>query len=122
MILPSSAFRLTAAIAFIGLIAASSGCNEPTVPVQPPSPREQLRRKGQEVYFSSCVSCHNSDPKKPGSIGPEIAGASMELLTARILEAGYPAGYKPKRESHAMPKLPHLKNEIPALHAFLSGP
>ena len=31
--------------------------------------------KGRMVYFANCVSCHNNNPKKPGSIGPEVYGA-----------------------------------------------
>ena len=29
-------------------------------------------KKGRMVYFANCVSCHNNNPKKPGSIGPEL--------------------------------------------------
>ena len=28
--------------------------------------------KGRMVYFANCVSCHNNNPKKHGSIGPEV--------------------------------------------------
>jgi hypothetical protein len=33
----------------------------------------------------------------------------------------YPDGYKPKRETALMPAFPELKNEIPAIHAFLNS-
>ena len=28
--------------------------------------------KGKIVYYANCISCHNYNPKKPGSIGPQI--------------------------------------------------
>jgi hypothetical protein len=65
--------------------------------------------------------CHNADPNKPGSQGPEIAGASRELLEARVMHATYPPGYKPKRNSHAMLPLPHLAGKIDDLTAFLAA-
>ena len=78
--------------------------------------------RGKAVYISNCTSCHNSNPKYPGSLGPDVYGSSKELLTARILHAKYPEGYKPKRSSNAMPALPHLANDIDALAAFLNQP
>lgn len=86
------------------------------------SANDKLIARGKVVYNTSCIACHNSDPKKPGAIGPEIYGASLPLLEARVLKAGYPEGHKPKRTSAAMPALPYLKDDIPALHAFLNSP
>jgi mono/diheme cytochrome c family protein len=86
------------------------------------SPEAQLIARGRAVYVSNCTACHATNPKLHGSQGPDVYGSSKELLTARILEAKYPEGYKPKRESAAMPALPHLKNDIDALHAYLNAP
>jgi mono/diheme cytochrome c family protein len=72
------------------------------------------------IYVQNCIACHNTDPSKPGSVGPEIANSSRELLEMRIIEGKYPAGYTPKRKTSQMPPLPHLKPEIPALEAYLS--
>ncbi len=77
--------------------------------------------KGRTVYFANCVSCHNSNPKKPGSIGPEVYGATIDSLTQKIVLGGYPEDHKPKRTSKIMPLMPHLKNEISNLHAFLNS-
>jgi mono/diheme cytochrome c family protein len=85
----------------------------------PPSP---LAARGRAIYLTACISCHNPNPKLPGALGPEVYGASLPLLTARILTATYPPNYKPKRPSHTMAPLPHLRAEIPALHAFLNSP
>ena len=79
-----------------------------------------LVTRGKAVYISNCTACHNINPKQAGSLGPDVYGSSKELLTARILHAKYPDGYKPKRSSGAMPALPHLANDIDALAAFLN--
>ena len=43
--------------------------------------------KGKVVYNANCVSCHNLDPKKQGSIGPQIYGSSKELLSKKFFLA-----------------------------------
>ncbi|MBL4825638.1 MAG: cytochrome c [SAR324 cluster bacterium] len=78
--------------------------------------------KGKVVYFANCTSCHNYDPKKPGSIGPQIYGSSKELLTLKMNFGKYPENYQPKRSSKLMPLLPHLSQKITNLHAFLNAP
>jgi mono/diheme cytochrome c family protein len=77
--------------------------------------------RGRQVYMSNCIVCHNPDPTQPGSQGPDIAGASRELIEARVLHAAYPPGYAPKRSSKAMLPLPHLKNRIDDLASFLAA-
>lgn len=76
--------------------------------------------RGRQVYMSNCIQCHNPDPTQPGSQGPEIAGASRELIEARVLHAQYPPGYTPKRTTSAMVALPHLASKIDDLTAFLA--
>ena len=76
--------------------------------------------KGRMVYFANCVSCHNNNPKKPGSIGPEVYGASIDVLTQKIVFGKYPENYRPKRTSKIMPLMPHLNKEISNLHAFIN--
>ena len=77
--------------------------------------------KGMMVYFANCVSCHNNNPKKPGSIGPEVYGVSIDVLTQKIVSGKYPENYRPKRTSKIMPSMPHLKKEISNLHAFINS-
>ena len=77
--------------------------------------------KGRMVYFANCVSCHNNNPKKPGSIGPEVYGVSIDVLTQKIVSGKYPENYRPKRTSKIMPSMPHLKKEISNLHAFINS-
>ena len=77
--------------------------------------------KGRMGYFANCVSCHNNDPKKPGSIGPEVYGVSIDVLTKKIVSGKYPENYKPKRTSKIMPSMPHLSEDISNLHAFINS-
>ena len=77
--------------------------------------------KGRMVYFANCVSCHNNNPKKPGSIGPEVYGASIDVLAQKIVFGKYPENYRPKRTSKLMPLMPHLNKEISNLHAFINS-
>ena len=77
--------------------------------------------KGRMVYFANCVSCHNNNPKKPGSIGPEVYGVSIDVLTQKIVYGKYPDNYRPKRTSKIMPSMPHLNKEISNLHAFINS-
>ena len=77
--------------------------------------------KGRMVYFANCVSCHNNNPRKPGSIGPEVYGVSIDVLTQKIVSGKYPENYIPKRTSKIMPSMPHLNKEITNLHAFINS-
>ena len=77
--------------------------------------------KGKMVYFANCVSCHNNNPKKPGSIGPEVYEVSIDVLTKKIVFGKYPENYIPKRTSKIMPSMPHLNKDISNLHAFINS-
>ena len=74
------------------------------------------------MYVTNCGVCHNVDPALDGNLGPAIAGSSIELLEARLLTNSYPEGYTPKRDSRVMVALPYLKDDIPALAAYLAPP
>ena len=77
--------------------------------------------KGRTVYFANCVSCHNNNPKKPGSIGPAVYGVSIDVLTQKLVSGKYPENYIPKRTSNIMPLMPHLNSEISNLYAFINS-
>ena len=84
-------------------------------------PLSELETRGKGLFMANCTACHNPDPRLAGSIGPEIAGSSLELITSRVLHQSYPSGYRPKRKSSLMPALPFLEHDIPALHAYLNS-
>jgi mono/diheme cytochrome c family protein len=76
--------------------------------------------RGAKIYANVCIVCHHADPNLDGSVGPALAGSSYELLEARLLRGEYPPGYTPKRETQAMPPLPHLADYIGDIAAFLA--
>ena len=77
--------------------------------------------KGRMVYFANCVSCHNNNPKKHGSIGHVVYGVPIDVLTQKILSGEYPENYRPKRKSKIMTLMPHLNSEISNLYAFINS-
>jgi mono/diheme cytochrome c family protein len=108
--------RRTRSLALAAALAVALGCSAGEETELSP-----LAQQGRDVYQNVCVACHNGDPNLDGAIGPANAGASRELLEAKVLHGTYPPGYTPKRpDSHAMPPLPYLKDQIPALAAYLA--
>lgn len=97
---------------FLFLISGCDKSNE--------RPLTALESHGKAVYMSNCIACHNPNPTLVGSVGPDIAGSSLELITARVMYQSYPPGYKPKRTTGLMPALPFLEKDLPALHAYLN--
>ena len=75
--------------------------------------------RGKQIYLAECIACHNTDPTKAGPVGPAIKGSSRELLEARILRAGYPAGNTPKRNTSLMPPQPKFAAKISDQATFL---
>ncbi len=79
----------------------------------------EAAQRGRGVYMNVCVACHSANPALDGTLGPNLAGTSRELLEWRVVKGGYPPGYTPKRTTGAMPVFPHLAGQIDDLHAFL---
>ena len=78
-------------------------------------------QRGEQLYRNVCTTCHGVTPDQPGVIGPAIAGASVELLEAKLLRGVYPPGYTPKRNTKTMPPLPHLAAHVADLAAYLQA-
>jgi mono/diheme cytochrome c family protein len=77
-------------------------------------------QRGRATYLNVCVACHNANPALDGSLGPNLVGATRELLEWRVVRGSYPPGYQPKREGNAMPSFPHLAGQIDDLAAFVA--
>ena len=93
-------------------LAALAGCSqEPTL--------SAAAERGRQIYQSQCIACHNPDPAKPGPIGPDLRGASSDVLRAKVVEGTYPPGYTPKRPTKVMQPMPQLASDIPALAEYL---
>jgi len=102
--------------------AAASGSGEPAASeATPPARAADDLAKGKQIYAINCTACHNADPSQDGVLGPAIAGASLELITARVVRGSYPPGYTPKRTTQQMVPLPHLASSMPALAAYLAS-
>lgn len=121
MIRSAFSFAATAAVLSAAAVGFSS-CDSTSEPPTPLTPQQALVARGRVVYQSVCIACHNPDPHKAGSLGPEVFRASLELLTARITSASYPTGYAPKRRTHVMRPLPQVVKDIPAVQAYLNNP
>jgi len=84
-----------------------------------------LIEKGRKLYVANCLRCHNKDPNIKGSIGPEIVDAPYEVMYSKVMTGKYPdplpQGFVSKRKSRAMQPLPRLKNDIPAIWAYVQS-
>lgn len=100
--------------------AAPATDTKPVEAEPTPSP-EDLAKRGRSVYMANCIACHSPNPAQDGALGPAVAGASRELIEARVMRSEYPDGYTPKRPSKVMIALPHLGGEIDALTAYLAS-
>ena len=110
-----SMIKLQGLVWMVGMVLLSS-CTKPSQ-----SSQHDLARKGKSIYQTTCIACHNTDPKKNGPMGPSSWGASLELLKKRIKEAGYPEGYAPKQQTKLMQPLPKISDQdIEAIHAYLN--
>lgn len=100
-------------------------------PSAAPSPTQQpaedtrseveLVEAGRAVYMGNCIACHNPDATQDGALGPSVAGASLELIEARVLRSEYPEGYTPKRDTRVMVALPHLAPKLKELTVYLDS-
>jgi mono/diheme cytochrome c family protein len=88
-------------------------------------PTEADLARGAKFYKANCVRCHNADPNKKGSIGPEQIDAPFDVVVAKVMTGKYPeplpAGFTPKRKTHAMTPVRNVKNEIPYIHAWIQS-
>jgi len=93
-----------------------SACTKkPSTPLPP-------AEEGKRLYSVHCTACHSPDPKVDGGLGPAVFGSSMDLLERKLVHGDYPPGYKAKRTTQVMVRLPFLKDQIPNLHAYLNNP
>ena len=76
--------------------------------------------RGKTVYENVCTACHHRDPRQAGALGPELVGASRELIEAKVLRNEYPPGYAPRRPGVAMPKYEYLAPNTADLAAYLA--
>jgi mono/diheme cytochrome c family protein len=113
--------------ALIGSLASTlfaAACSQPAdtgaaADPKPDAARAAAAERGQKIYENVCIACHNGDPTQPGSLGPQVARASLELLEAKVLRGEYPPAYTPLRPSQAMPKYEYLKDRLGDVAVYL---
>ena len=77
--------------------------------------------RGEKVYKTVCISCHNIDPRKIGALAPDIAGSDLEIIRSMIMTGKPPKGVQPKWPDMEMAPLPNLEDKIPDLYEYLKA-
>ena len=102
----------------ISLIATFSiGCNKK----ESSSTQSEGYYRGEKVYKTVCISCHNIDPRKLGALAPDIAGSELEVIRSMIMTGKPPKGVQPKWPDMKMAPLPNLEDKIPDLYEYLKS-
>jgi mono/diheme cytochrome c family protein len=95
------------------------------VKVESKKTQAELIEQGKRLYISNCISCHNKDPNLKGPLGPELVDAPLEIMVSKVMTGLYPEklpkGYTPKRSSKIMKAIPKLKDDIPAIYAWVQS-
>lgn len=73
----------------------------------------------EAIYKNQCMQCHNANPNKVGSIGPDLVSTPKEAFIMKVVEGKYPEGYTPKRKTKAMPVFKKYKNDVEALYNYI---
>lgn len=80
---------------------------------------ETINTEGRRLYLANCVRCHNTNPHKPGIIGPELYTTPIEVFRTKVPTGTYPSGYTPKRRTKVMPKFPGLTNSVDFIYNYI---
>mgnify|MGYP001255706578 CR=1 FL=1 len=99
------------------IVIIFTGCNNKTSS----SKRSEAYYRGESVYRQVCISCHNIDPRKVGSLAPDIAGSTLEVVKSMIMTGKPPKGVDPKWPDKEMAALPNLEEKIPDIYEYLSS-
>ena len=93
-------------------IAAARTARASRHPSNGDSAQTAAAKRGRQIYQNVCIACHNADPTQPGSLGPPLAGASLELIEAKVLRGEYPPGYTPCVPGRRCPGYEYLKDRL----------
>jgi len=105
-------------LTFLFLLTLVFGCQKKVIPTQ----FTENEKLGREIYQKNCLVCHHPNPIETGTVGPDLADSSYELIYKRVTSLEYPTGYKPKRNTQLMPEFKHLSEpEIKALYEFIQA-
>lgn len=93
--------------------------DEPTVGRIPTDRVQHI--EGKRLYVLHCIRCHNSNPTKPGVIGPELYTTPLEVFRTKVPTGTYPIGYISKRRTKIMPKFPQLTNSVDKVYDYIQS-
>ena len=108
--------RAARAAPFCWLVGAALACGSG----EQASGLDAAAARGKLVYENVCTACLHRDPRQAGALGPELAGASLELIEAKVLRNEYPPGHAPKRPGASMPKYEYLAPNLGDIAAYLA--
>lgn len=77
--------------------------------------------KANPLYTKNCIRCHNANPKKAGSIGPELFTTPENVFHGKITQGIYPVGYKPKRRTKIMPKFNFSEEQTKSISDYIKN-
>ncbi len=101
---------------FCWLVSCALACRGDEQPAR----LDAAAARGKTVYENVCTACHHRDPRQAGALGPELAGAWLELIEAKVMRNEYPPGYLPKRPGASMPKYEYLAPNVGDIAAYLA--
>lgn len=73
----------------------------------------------EAIYKNQCMQCHNANPNKAGSIGPDLVSTPKEAFMLKVVEGRYPEDYTPKRKTKVMPVFKKYKDDVEALYNYV---
>jgi mono/diheme cytochrome c family protein len=106
--------RTCFAVAAAALLTAAGACSGERAEL------DAAAARGRKTWENVCIACHAPDPNLDGTLGPAVAGASLELLQAKVLRGEYPPGYAPRRPGAVMPKYPYVEERLADVAAYLA--
>lgn len=78
-----------------------------------------INEEGRRVYIANCIRCHNADPTKRGSIGPDLFTTPLEVFRTKVPKGSYPPKYIPKRKTKVMPRFPSLADKVDFIYQYI---
>lgn len=80
---------------------------------------ETIQNEGRRLYIANCIRCHNSNPRQPGVIGPELYTTPLDVFRTKVPNGVYPPGYRSKRSSKVMPRFPNLTSKVDWIYNYI---
>jgi len=80
---------------------------------------QSINEEGRRIYIGTCVRCHSLDPRKQGSIGPDLFSTPRDVFRTKVPKGVYPLGYRAKRNTKIMPKFSDLERKVDWIYQYI---